>query len=172
MSQGPAHLEFQLAVLRVFRSENEVKAAPDNFLLVMAQNALGAGVPALDATHTPATLSHPILTDVLRGELGFDGVIVTDSLSMAALRETYSETQIPVMAIQAGADILLNPSNLPLAYNAVLDAVDAGTITVARLDASVRRILERSTAPFRASDRQGLAARRPVTTPSCRRKAG
>jgi beta-N-acetylhexosaminidase len=99
-------------------------------------------VPALDPTGRPATLSPHILTDLLRGELGFDGVVMTDSLGMGALRKTYTDARVPVLAILAGADILLNPPKLPVAFNAVVDSVQSGEISVARLNASVRRILE------------------------------
>ncbi|MGW6461577.1 glycoside hydrolase family 3 protein [Streptomyces sp. NPDC055078] len=98
-------------------------------------------VPALDPSNDPATLSHPILTGVLRGELGFDGVIVTDALNMAGVRTKYGDERVPVLALKAGADQLLFPPNLDLAWNAVLRAVRGGEITEARLDESVRRIL-------------------------------
>ncbi len=97
--------------------------------------------PALDASMDPATLSKPIMTDLLREQMGFDGLIVTDSLAMAGVRELYSDAEIPVRAIEAGVDMLLMPPDLDLAYNAVLDAVDEGRLTEARIDESVERIL-------------------------------
>ena len=98
-------------------------------------------VPALDDSGDPATLSKPILTGILRGELGYDGVIVTDSLGMAGVREKYGDDRVPVLALQAGADQLLNPPDLDLAWHAVLDAVKGGELTEDRLDASLLRIL-------------------------------
>ncbi|MFI6344043.1 glycoside hydrolase family 3 protein [Streptomyces sp. NPDC050560] len=98
-------------------------------------------VPALDDSGDPATLSHPILTGILRGELGYDGVVVTDSLGMAGVREKYGDDRVPVLALKAGVDQLLNPPDLDLAWNAVLDAVRGGELTEQRLDASLLRIL-------------------------------
>ena len=97
--------------------------------------------PALDPTLTPATLSKPILTGLLREELGYDGVIVTDSLGMEGVREGYGDDRIPVLALLAGVDMLLMPVNLDLAYRAVLAAVAGGELTERRIDESVTRIL-------------------------------
>ena len=98
-------------------------------------------VPALDPSGDPATLSRPILTGILRGELGYDGVVVTDSLTMQGVREKYGDDQVPVLALKAGVDQLLNPPSIDVAWNAVLDAVRAGELTEARLDESILRIL-------------------------------
>jgi beta-N-acetylhexosaminidase len=97
--------------------------------------------PALDATLTPATLSKPIITGVLRDELGYDGVIVTDSLAMEGVREGYGDDRIPVLALLAGVDMLLMPVDLDLAYHAVLAAVTEGELTEKRIDQSVTRLL-------------------------------
>ncbi|MEG3628751.1 glycoside hydrolase family 3 protein [Streptomyces poriticola] len=98
-------------------------------------------VPALDDSGDPATLSHPVLTGLLREELGFDGVVVTDSLGMEGVRSKYGDDRVPVLALKAGVDQLLNPPDLDLAWNAVLTAVRDGELTEARLDASILRIL-------------------------------
>ncbi|MER7563523.1 glycoside hydrolase family 3 protein [Streptomyces sp. NPDC097941] len=97
--------------------------------------------PALDASGDPATLSRPILTGILRGELGYDGVVVTDSLGMEGVRTKYGDDRVPVLALKAGVDQLLNPPSLDVAWNAVLRAVRDGELTEARLDESVLRIL-------------------------------
>ncbi|TDT61321.1 glycoside hydrolase family 3 protein [Fonticella tunisiensis] len=97
-------------------------------------------VPALDNSGLPATLSKPILTDLLRNKLGFDGVIITDSLGMSGAN-VVSPERVPVEAFKAGADILLNPPDVDFAYNAVLNAVKGGEISEKRLDESVFRIL-------------------------------
>ncbi|MER6626921.1 glycoside hydrolase family 3 protein [Streptomyces sp. NPDC000987] len=97
--------------------------------------------PALDDSGDPATLSHPIVTGILRGELGYDGVVVTDSLGMEGVRTKYGDDRVPVLALKAGVDQLLNPPSLDVAWHAVLDAVRAGELTEARLDESVLRIL-------------------------------
>ncbi|MFD6801209.1 glycoside hydrolase family 3 protein [Streptomyces cyaneofuscatus] len=98
-------------------------------------------VPALDPSEDPATLSRPILTGILREELGYDGVVVTDSLGMEGVRTKYGDDRVPVLALLAGVDQLLNPPNLSVAWNAVLEAVRGGEISAARIEESVLRIL-------------------------------
>ena len=98
-------------------------------------------VPALDPSGDPATLSRPILTGILREELGYDGVVVTDSLGMEGVRTKYGDDRVPVLALKAGVDQLLNPPKLDVAWNAVLRAVKSGELTEARLDESILRIL-------------------------------
>jgi beta-N-acetylhexosaminidase len=98
-------------------------------------------VPALDPAEDPATLSKPIMTGILREELGYDGVVVTDSLGMQGVRDKYGDDRIPVLALKAGVDMLLMATDLDLAYNAVLEAVRNGEISERRIDQSVYRIL-------------------------------
>ncbi|MFJ9863324.1 glycoside hydrolase family 3 protein [Streptomyces sp. NPDC101165] len=97
--------------------------------------------PALDGSGDPATLSHPILTGILRGELGYDGVVVTDSLGMEGVRTKYGDDRVPVLALKAGVDQLLNPPSIDVAWHAVLNAVRNGELTETRLDESILRIL-------------------------------
>jgi beta-N-acetylhexosaminidase len=99
-------------------------------------------VPKLDKSGDPSTLSKTVLTGLLRGRLGFQGVVTTDSLEMAGVREKYGDAAVPVRAINAGADQLLMPPSLPKAYTAVMRAVRSGKISRKRLDESVTRILE------------------------------
>jgi beta-N-acetylhexosaminidase len=99
-------------------------------------------VPSLDPSGDPATLSKPILTGILRQEMGYDGVIITDALGMQGVRDKYGDERVPVLALKAGADLLLMPPDLDLAYHAVLDAVRTGELTKQRIRASVTRILE------------------------------
>ncbi|WP_374774094.1 glycoside hydrolase family 3 protein [Streptomyces sp. NBC_01310] len=98
--------------------------------------------PALDPSGDPATLSRPIVTGLLRERLGFQGVVVTDALDMAGVRQKYGDDRVPVLALLAGCDQLLNPPDLGLAHRSVLAAVDAGELTQARIEESVLRILE------------------------------
>jgi beta-N-acetylhexosaminidase len=97
--------------------------------------------PALDPSNDPATLSRPILTGILREELGYDGVVVTDALNMQGVRDKYGDHRVPVLALLAGVDQLLNPPDLAVAWNAVRDAVRSGELGVARIDESILRIL-------------------------------
>ncbi|HET6360111.1 glycoside hydrolase family 3 protein [Streptomyces sp.] len=97
--------------------------------------------PALDPSNDPATLSRPILTGILREELGYDGVVVTDALNMQGVRDKYGDSRVPVLALKAGVDQLLNPPDLAVAWNGVLSAVRSGELSVARLEESILRIL-------------------------------
>ncbi len=111
--------------------------------------AIAAGVDTVMSAHTlipawdserPATLSQPILTDLLRGCLGFEGLVVTDALVMGAIANHYGANVAPVMAVEAGADILLMPLNPVEAIESVCNAVAAGRISRERIRASVERI--------------------------------
>ena len=111
----------------------------NNAPLIMAAHIT---VPQVTGDDTPASLSSVMLTDLLRGELGYQGLIVTDSLAMQAITDVYTPGQAAVKALQAGADLLLMPNGLADAYTAVLEAVQDGTIPQQRLDESVQRILQ------------------------------
>lgn len=89
----------------------------------------------------PASLSYTMLTERLRGELGFEGVILTDALEMGAITSHYTSAEACIAALNAGADILLMPLDLPSAFDGVLSAVENGTISEERINASVRRVL-------------------------------
>ncbi|MDR3209575.1 MAG: glycoside hydrolase family 3 protein [Oscillospiraceae bacterium] len=95
---------------------------------------------AIDPSGAPASLSPAVLT-LLRGELGFRGVAITDSLSMGAITNHYEAGEAAVLAVEAGADMLLMPGDLTLAFDAVKAAVTDGRLTEARIDESVTRIL-------------------------------
>ena len=90
----------------------------------------------------PATLSKKILSQLLRRELGFEGVIVTDAFNMKAIADNFGEIQATIMAINAGADIILMPSSTRDTLKAVCDAVTKGTISENQIDQSVKRIFK------------------------------
>jgi beta-N-acetylhexosaminidase len=98
-------------------------------------------VRSVDPTGAPATMSRPILTGLLRDELGYDGLIVTDALDMGGATGDYPPDVAPVKAFQAGADQLVLAPRMDVAFAAVLDAVRTGAISERRLDESVARIL-------------------------------
>ncbi|NXY95966.1 glycoside hydrolase family 3 C-terminal domain-containing protein [Streptomyces sp. BR123] len=98
--------------------------------------------PALDPSGDPATLSRPIVTGILRERLGFRGVVVTDALDMAGVRQKYGDDRVPVLALKAGCDQLLNAPDLGLAFRSVVAAVESGELTQTRIAESVLRILE------------------------------
>ncbi|MGN0055077.1 MAG: glycoside hydrolase family 3 protein [Atopobiaceae bacterium] len=97
--------------------------------------------PNVTGTDEPASLSKTMVTDVLRGRLGFTGICITDSLSMGAVSSLYDPSEIGVVALEAGQDMILLPSNFNACYQGVLDAVSSGRLTQDRIDQSVRRIV-------------------------------
>ncbi|SHK80914.1 glycoside hydrolase family 3 protein [Streptomyces yunnanensis] len=98
-------------------------------------------VPALDPSGDPATLSRPIVTGILRERLGYDGVVVTDSLGMEGVRVKYGDHRVPVLALKAGVDQLLNPPDLSVAHGAVVRALRDGELSEREIDAKLLRIL-------------------------------
>lgn len=98
--------------------------------------------PNIIGDETPSSLSYHMITEILREQLGYDGVVMTDALNMNAIQNQYSPAEAAVMTIEAGADILLMPANFEEAYQGVLAAVENGTITETRIDASLKRILK------------------------------
>lgn len=97
--------------------------------------------PEATGDDVPASLSHAWVADVLRNELNFDGLVITDSLGMGAVYDRYSQSEVGVLAIAAGVDMLLNPPDFPVMYQGILDAVARGDLPESRIDESVRRIL-------------------------------
>ncbi|MCR5724755.1 MAG: glycoside hydrolase family 3 protein [Treponema sp.] len=90
----------------------------------------------------PASLSKKLITDKLRTELGYDGLVLTDALNMGAIEKNYGSAKAAVLAFAAGNDILLMPKDFESAYRGVLEAVTSGKISMQRLDESVTRILK------------------------------
>lgn len=109
--------------------------------LVMVGHISAPNAVEGEESNLPATFSRALITDVLRDELGFAGVVVTDSLAMGAITETCTPGEAAVLALQAGADLLLMPAGLAQAYDGVLAAVEDGRLTEERIDESVARIL-------------------------------
>lgn len=101
--------------------------------------------PNITQNQVPASLSQMIVTDLLRNELQFDGLIVTDALRMQAITNHYSSAQACVMALQAGVDILLLPENLQEAHDGILEAIENGVLSEDRINESLTRILSLKT---------------------------
>lgn len=97
--------------------------------------------PEIPGENVPATLKPEILTGIIRDELGFEGLIITDALNMGAITDYYTPGEAAVKAILAGADILLMPQNLDEAFSSVKKAYSDGVISIERIDESVERIL-------------------------------
>ena len=100
------------------------------------------GAPKVTGSDVPSTMSPIILQDKLRGELGYQNIIITDGMEMGAITQQYTSAEAAVGSIQAGVDIVLGPKNLVEAFDAVMAAVEKGTITEERINQSVRRILK------------------------------
>ncbi|MCG3158849.1 MAG: Beta-hexosaminidase [bacterium] len=98
-------------------------------------------LPQLDPAGRPATLSAPILTGLLRQQLGFQGIIITDSMVMQGITDHYGAAESAVLAFEAGADVFLISANFDDSFNSVLHAVQSGRLTRARLEESARRVL-------------------------------
>jgi beta-N-acetylhexosaminidase len=123
----------------------------ENLELIPFRAAIEAGVdavmtahiavPALGAADVPATLSPAILTGLLRGELGFKGLVITDALGMGAIVNGYGTGDAAVRALEAGADTLLMPADADAAIKAVVAAVGSGRLTRQRIEESVAKIL-------------------------------
>lgn len=96
--------------------------------------------PSLAGDNTPSSLSDKVVTDILRNELNFNGVIITDAMNMSAISEYYGADEAAIMALKAGCDMILMPEDFENAYNGVLQAVADGTISEERINDSLRRI--------------------------------
>jgi beta-N-acetylhexosaminidase len=112
-------------------------------------------MPALDSSNVPGTLSPKVLTGLLRGELGFKGVIISDAMDMRGVLDQYGSDEAVKRAISAGIDVLIQPLDVSQTIDAVVAGIREGRYTEARLDSSVRRVVE-------MKRRLGLAQRKLV----------
>jgi beta-N-acetylhexosaminidase len=149
----------QLATLGADRARlNAVELAPFRAAIARGVDAIMTAhmaVPALEPQEIPATVSSNILTGLLRNELNFNGLIVTDAMDMLGLMQMFDTGEAAVRALEAGADVLLMPKKAEDAIDGVLAAIKSGRITKQRLDQSVTKILA-------AKTRVGLSKKRIV----------
>jgi beta-N-acetylhexosaminidase len=127
------------------------RARLDSVELVPFRAAVNAGVgavmtfhgavPALDPSGVPATLSPTVLTGLLRRDMGFRGLVISDAMDMRGVLDTYGAAEAAKRAVAAGADVLIQPENVSATIDAVLAGIAEGRYTEARVDSSVRRIL-------------------------------
>lgn len=120
--------------------------------LVPFQSAVDGGVnfvmvghisaPNVTGDNAPATLSKVLITDVLRGQMGYNGIVITDAMNMEAVAGFYNSDKAAVLAVTAGADMILMPADYNTAYTGILNAVNDGTITEERINESVTRIVK------------------------------
>lgn len=113
-----------------------IKAGAD---LVMVSHI---SISRITGSITPASMTKMVMNEMLRTELGFEGVIITDAMDMKCITEYYKPEKAALGAIKAGADIVLMPEDLKKAFNSILEAVEGGKLDEKRIDESVRRILE------------------------------
>ena len=90
----------------------------------------------------PACMSRLVVNDILREELGFRGIVITDAMNMKSITKQYSSKEAAVACVQAGVDIILMPEDIEEAYNGIIDAVYDGTITEEQINKSVKRIIK------------------------------
>src|SRR5712671_456862 len=142
-----ADSHIDLPVIRADRARlDSLELVPFRAAIAMNVDSIMTGhlnVPALEPDpNTPATLSHNILTDLLRNQLGYQGLIVTDAMDMGGITVRYAPGEAAVRAVVAGADCVLMPPVPDAAFEALQHAVKSGRISRERLDVSVRRILQ------------------------------
>ena len=137
--QGYAYTDKTLDELKQGELIPFENAIQNNAAFIMAAHI---SAPRVTGDDTPASLSKTMITDILRGQMGYDGIVVTDAMNMGAVTEQYTSAQAAVKALQAGADLVLMPENFQEAYQGVLDAVKDGTLTEQRINESVTRIVK------------------------------
>ncbi len=154
----------------------------DRVELLPFRVAVDAGVDAVMTAHVavpgvlgdnrPATMSPELMTELLRGEMGFGGILFTDALRMGAITDGYGAGEAAVLALEAGSDVILAPDGIGVTVDAVTAAVESGRVTRDRVDTSVRRLLEakarlglhreRRVDPAAVAERVGTAGHRAV----------
>lgn len=137
--QGYAYTDKTLDELKQSELIPFENAIQNNAAFIMAAHI---SAPRVTGDDTPASLSKTMITDILRGQMGYDGIVVTDAMNMGAVTEQYTSAQAAVKALQAGADLVLMPEDFQEAYQGVLDAVKDGTLTEQRINESVTRIVK------------------------------
>jgi beta-N-acetylhexosaminidase len=147
----PGHGDTETNSHLALSSVTASRARLDSVELLPFRAAIGARVgammtfhgylPALDSAQIPATLSSKVMSGLLRDELKFDGLLVTDAMDMGGVVNRFGGLEASKRAIAAGADVLLMPSDVPGSIDAVVAGVADGRYTEARIDESVRRLL-------------------------------
>ena len=144
---GDTNADTHSGFVKIDKTWDEVKACElipyydnlENTDMVMVAHI---STPNITSDGYPASLSKEMVTDKLRTELGYDGVVITDSLEMGAISQSYTSQQVGILAVNAGVDILLLPADVSGCYNAVLNSVTSGEISEDRINESVLRIIK------------------------------
>ena len=171
----PGHGDTEVNSHLSLPSVNVSRARLDSVELVPFRAAVDAGLgammtfhgamPALDTSGAPGTLSGEVLTGLLREELGFGGLVISDAMDMRGVLDRYGAVEAAKRAVAAGADVLLQPVTVGETVDAIVAGVREGRYSEARVDASVRRLLQ-------AKERLGLHRARAVPLDSVRARVG
>ena len=139
---GDTHADY-VAVTKDWGELKECELIPfiKNFSAADCVMIAHLSVPNITRDGLPASLSKELISGKLRGDLGYDGVVLTDALNMGAIEKNYADGEAAVLAFEAGNDILLMPNDFAASYNAMLEAVKSGRIAEKCVDESVMRIL-------------------------------
>jgi len=144
---GDTHVDSHIGLPIVEKTLDELKelelvpfkeAIQNNAKMIMVGHI---AYPNITGDNTPTTLSNKMINEVLRKELNFNGVVITDALNMGALTENYTDAQIYEMAINAGVDILLMPNGSTKTISLIKESINKGKITEERINQSLKRIL-------------------------------
>ena len=148
---GDTHTDSHMDLPRVDATRERLESvdlAPYRPVIAAGMDGVLVGhiaVPSLAGDDVPASINPRVTGRILREEMGFRGLVSTDAFNMRGLTRRYGQGEAAVKALQAGADILLQPEDIPGVLDAIEAAVRAGTLTEARIDESVRRVLEAKT---------------------------
>ena len=115
------------------------RAVTDDIPFIMVGHI---STPTITGDNIPASLSHTMITEVLRQQMGYDGIVITDAFNMGAVMQNYSSERAAIQAINAGVDIILMPADFESAYHGVLKAVENGELPEERINESLTRILK------------------------------
>ncbi|MGL4607603.1 MAG: glycoside hydrolase family 3 protein [Eubacteriaceae bacterium] len=122
---------------RDFRPFIESIKVETDFIMVC-----GISVPEVIGDNTPSCMSEKMVTDILKEELGFKGLVITDAMNMGAITNKYSSSEAAVNSIKAGVDVILMPEDFHESYEGLLEVVKSGEISEARINESVKKIIE------------------------------
>lgn len=136
---GPATVEKSLEELKAAELVPFQKAVDSGVSFIMAGHI---SLPDITGDNTPASLSQMMVTNILREQMGYEGIVITDGMNMAAITDSYTPDQAAVMAVNAGVDMILMPQDYEKAYDGILKAVNDGTISEDRINQSVQRIVK------------------------------
>lgn len=136
--EGYAYIDKTLDQLKETDLIPFIRGIEEGVPMIMAGHI---SLPDITGDDMPASLSKTMISDILRGDLGYEGLVITDALNMGAVTKQYTSKEACILALEAGVDMLLMPEDFKSAYKGVLDAVNEGHISEETLDEAVKRII-------------------------------